>query len=160
MSHTTDKMREVAGTIARLITEQGKAIGVDECYVDDFGRFGNFQLVCGLDVSMGSGTKSGYRPNNSRTFSLFKIAFLIKRIVGEHKEAKLRSHESPQGVYSSNSCGGMRFKPSFEGYDKNYVMIDIDFIPYHAESNTFAVQSEMNFDRQPRPDDNQLSLFK
>ncbi len=157
MSHTTEKMKENAGKIAREITEQGDKIGVSNCYVDDFGKFGNFQLVCRLDVSMGSGTKRAYRPNEKHTFSLIKIAYLIKRVIKEHESsgAKLRSHEAPQGIYSSNSCGGMRFKPSFEGYERNYVMIDIDFIPYHEESNTFAIQSPL----VPESDDNQLKLF-
>ncbi len=158
MSHTTENMKEIAKTISRLITEQGKTFGVSECYVDDFGRFGNFQLVCQLDVKKGNGIKFGYKPNNPRTFSLLKIVYLIKRVVKDNK-VTLRSTESPQGVYSSNSCGGMRFKPSFEGYDKSYVMIEIDFIPYHEESNSFAVQKEMNFDRKRLDNENQLSLF-
>ena len=49
MSHTTDNMKELAEKIARIITEQGKDFGVDECIVDDFGRFGNFSLLCYLD---------------------------------------------------------------------------------------------------------------
>lgn len=160
MNHTTDTMQNIAATIAAEITEQGKTIGVDTCYVDDFGKFGNFQLVCRLDVKMGHGMRRAYRPTNNRTFSLLKMVHLIKRVVAHHKEVKLRQHESPEGVYTSNCSGGMRFKPTFEGYEKNYIMIDIDFISYHEESNTFAVQSTMNFDRQPKDTDNQLSLFK
>ncbi len=162
MSHTTEHMKEVSKTIAQLITEQGKSFGVSECYTDDFGKFGNFQLVCRLDLKKGSGRKTAFKPNNVHTFSLLKIVYLIKRIVKDHssKGATLRCHESPQGVYTSNACGGMRFKPSFEGYERNYIMIDIDFIPYHAESNSFAVQqTELNFDRQRLDGENQLSLF-
>ena len=59
----------------------------------------------------------------------------------EQEGAKLRNHCCPEGIYESNSCGGMRFKSTFIGYNERYISIDLDFIPYHIESNTFAVQT-------------------
>ena len=145
MNHTTDNMKEIAGTIARKITEEGQQIGVRECYVDDFGRFGNFQLVCKLNVDKGHGIRRAYRPIDNRKFSLVKIAWLIKRIIKEHKSdgAILRSHEAPQGVYQTSRYA----KAFFEGYEQNYVMIDVDFIEYHAATNTFAVQEFRGTDK-------------
>lgn len=137
MSHTTDNMKELAEKIARIITEQGKDFGVDECIVDDFGRFGNFSLLCYLDFHK-QGTR-GYYPNNKAKFNMRKIVDLIKKTIREHKKqgAIFRSHESPEGIYYS----AFRQK-SFDGYEKNYISIDLDFIPYHSESNTFAVQTQ------------------
>jgi hypothetical protein len=144
MSHTTERMKEIAGKISKEITEHGKTLGVDECIVDDFGRFGNFSLLCYLDMDR--------RFHNqvwnftSKNFKLMPIVLLIKRIIKQYEKegAKLRSHYSPEGIYQSNSCGGMRFKPTFLGYHEKYITIDLDFIPYHAESNTFAVQTQTN----------------
>ena len=154
MSHTTDKMREVAGTIARLITEQGKAIGVEICSVDDFGRFGNFSLICYLKMERShAAIRDIAYKHIDKDFKLIKVTNLIKKVCTEYKDkgARLRASESPTRMYSSNSCGGMRFKADFVGYDKTYIGIDLDFIPYHEESNTFAVQT-------PFVDDAQLEL--
>jgi len=150
-THTTTFMREIAGTIAMEITEQGKSIGVDECYVDDFGRYGNFQLICSLDMERNS--SRNYKACNRKTFSLLKIVYLFKRVIKQHKGAILRCHESPQGIYKSNASWGG--KPDFEGYERNYIMIDIDFIPYHAESNSFAVQTQI----VEMVSDKQLKMF-
>lgn len=155
MSHTTDNMKELAEKIARIITEQGKDFGVDECIVDDFGRFGNFSLLCYLDFHK-QGTR-GYYPNNKAKFNMRKIVDLIKKTIREHKKqgATFRSHESPEGIYYS--AYGQK---SFDGYERNYISIDLDFIPYHAESNTFAVQTAPEpviVEQNPRGQ--QLNLF-
>lgn len=152
MSHTTDKMKETAGLIAKAITEQGKILGVDECIVDDFGPFGNFSLLCYLDMDI----KFHNHVWNftSKNFKLMPIVLLIKKVIKQYEKdgAKLRTHYSPEGIYQSNSCGGMRFKSTFIGYNERYISIDLDFIPYHAESNTFAVQTQ-------QPQQGQLNLF-
>lgn len=153
MNYTTDEMKTVAGTIARKIAEQGVGIGVSQCNVDDFGQFGNFSLICYLDVI---NNRRGYKPKQPQKFSLLKIVYLIKRIILEHKKdnAILRCHESPAGVYTSNSCNGMRLKSDFAGYERSYISIDLDFIPFNSNSNTFAVQSPIE-----HKNDAQLSLF-
>lgn len=141
MSHTTDKMKEVAGIIARIITEQGKILGVDECVIDDFGRFGNFSLLCYLD--MDRKFHNHVWNFTSKNFKLMPIVILLKKVIKQYEQegAKLRNHCCPEGIYESNSCGGMRFKSTFIGYNERYISIDLDFIPYHIESNTFAVQT-------------------
>lgn len=155
MSHTTDRMKEIAGIIARTITEQGKTLGVDECIVDDFSRFGNFSLLCYLDMNRKFHNKVW--SFTSKNFKLLPIVFLIKKVIRQYENdgAKLRSHYSPEGIYESNSCGGMRFKSTFIGYSERYITIDLDFIPYHAESNTFAVQTA----QVEQQNSSQLSLF-
>ena len=156
MSHTTDRMKEVAGMIAREISEQGKIHGCTECSVDDFGRFGNFSLICYLDVK-----------NNGRTYkstskvNLTLLVNTIKKVISNHKSegAIKRSHECPKGVYSQQRIRNFT-KSYFEGYDCSYIMIDLDFIPYHAESNTFAVQTAPEpviVEQNPRGQ--QLNLF-
>ena len=149
MSQTTDKMREIAGTIARKITEQGKNFGVDECIVDDFGRYGNFSLLCYMDFYKQNGR--GYFPNDKAKFNMRKIVNLIKSVIREHKNdgAIFRSHESPEGIYSS--AYGQK---SFDGYECRYISIDLDFIPYHAATNTFATQQVVGSDVDP----NQLAM--
>lgn len=156
MSHTTEQMKEIAGMIARIITEQGKEFGVDECIVDDFGRFGNFSLICYLDFRK-QGTR-GYYPNNKAKFNMAKIVNVIKRAIKSQKDkgAIFRGHECPQGIYYSAFD-----QKSFDGYERQYISIDLDFIPYHAESNTFAVQTELEpviVEQNPRGQ--QLNLFK
>lgn len=140
MSHTTEQMKETAGKIARLITERGQNIGCSECYVDDFGRFGNFSLILDLNVRKSG---AGYKPNNPNQFSLTKLVYLIKSVIKESKPegAIYRSHECPQGMYSQQRIRNFT-ESHFEGYERDYIQIDLDFIPYHAESNTFAAQSE------------------
>lgn len=159
MSHTTDRMKEIAGMIARIITENGQKIGVDECIVDDFGRYGNFSLLCYLDFHKQGGR--GYYPNDRAKFSLVKIVYLIKKIISSQKDkgAILRGHECPQGIYSQQRIRNFT-KSYFEGYERRYISIDLDFIPYHAESNTFAVQNAPEpviVEQNPRGQ--QLNLF-
>ena len=141
MSYTTEKMKEVANMIAMDITQQGKSFGVDECVVDDFGRNGNFSLICYLQMERKFHNHVWNFTLNK--FKLLPIVFFIKRMIRKYDNegAKLRSHYSPEGIYQSNSNQGMRLKSTFVGYDNRYITIDLDFIPYHAESDTFAIQT-------------------
>jgi len=159
MSNTTERMKEVAKTIAREISEQGKTLGIDECSVDDFGKYGNFSLICYLDMDKRFHNKVyNFR---LKQFKLIFIVNLIKKIIKKYETegAKLRSHYSPEGIYQSNSCGGMRFKSNFIGYSTKYITIDLDFIPYHAESNTFAVQTPFVNKVEHQTKNQQLELF-
>lgn len=142
-------MREMADTIAREITEQGKGFGVDECIVDDFGRYGNFSLLCYMDFYKQNSRR--YFPNDKAKFNMRKIVNLIKSVIRKYKNdgAIFRSHESPQGIYYS--AYGQK---SFDGYDCCYISIDLDFIPYHAATNTFATQKVIGSDIHP----NQLAM--
>lgn len=136
MSNTTQSMIEVASKIASEISDNGKSIGVLKCDVDDWGRFGNFSLICELNVRKSS---YGYKPNNKSQFSLLKIVYLFKTIIKKYSKegAKLRSHESPQAIYSRDYG-----QNSFEGYERSYITIDLDFIPYNPATNLFAIQEK------------------
>jgi hypothetical protein len=149
MSQTTDKMREIAGTIARKITEQGKKFGVDECVVDDFNRFGKFSLICYLDFYKQN--SRGYFPNNRASFKMRKIVDLIKSVIREYKNdgAIFQSHECPEGIYYS--AYGQK---SFDGYERRYIAIDLDFIPYRSATNVFTTQKVVGSDVDP----NQLAM--
>ena len=151
MSHTTNKMKDTANAIARIIEEQGKVLAVSKCYVDDFGKYGNFQLLCGLELNKSG---KGWKPNNNN-FSLIRIVYLIKRVCKNHKGegAILRQQESPQGIYTQQRIRNFT-ESYFEGYERNYIMIDLDFIPYHSESNTFAVQAPF-----VKKENKQLKIF-
>ena len=60
MSKTTEEMKDIAKTIAREITEQGAIHGCSKCIVDDYGRYGNFSLVCYLKVNAPSAKADGF----------------------------------------------------------------------------------------------------
>lgn len=156
-SHTTEIMKDVAKTIANEITEKGKEFGCSECIVDDYGKFGNFQLICYLNVERNH--HRTYSPKKRHEVNLTLLVNTIKRVIKSHEAtgAQKRSHECPQNVYRSNSCGGMRFKPDYLGYEKNYIYIEMDFIPYHPESNTFAVQTQAEPLRKRKGE--QLAMF-
>lgn len=142
MSHTTELMKDVANIIAREITEQGKKFGCVECSVNDFGRFGNFSLICYLNMERSSSYRqTTYKPKDIHSVNLTLLVNTIKRVIKSHEQtgAKKRSHECPVGIYSKQRIRNFT-ESYFEGYDKNYILIDLDFIPYHAESNTFATQ--------------------
>lgn len=134
--------------------------------MDDYGRFGNFSLICYLDVAKNH--NKAYSPIKRHEVNLSLLVNVIKRVIKSHEKsgAKKRSHESPQGVYRSNSHRGMRFKSDYLGYDKNYIQVDLDFIPYHEESNTFATQlpfvtddDKPVFKEHKLHNNNQLYLF-
>jgi hypothetical protein len=155
---TTDTQIEKARQIAREITEMVKSSGGTECIVDDWGAFGNFSLLVYLDVYQRGSVTRGYYPKNKNAFNLRKINAAVKKVVKSHKDAILRSVESPQGVYRSNSIHGMRLPSDFEGYDRNYVVIDLDYYEYHEATNTFNVKC--NEDENNSVDtENQLKLF-
>ena len=166
MSNTTEYMKDIAKTIAREISEQGKQFGCVECYVDDFGRFGNFSLICRLDMERSSSFRQRtYKAITPHAVNLTLLVNTIKRVIKSHEQsgARKRSHECPKGVYSSQRIRNFT-KAYFEGYDQNYIMIDLDFIPYHEESNTFAVQTPFINRVEPviveqNPRGKQLNLF-
>jgi len=168
MSNTTEEMKDIAKTIAREITEQGAIHGCSECIVDDYGRFGNFSLVCYLKMERTHHLSCrAYKPTQKYGVNLTMLVNTIKKVINSHKQsgAHKRNHECPQGVYRKNTYRGMYLGSDFLGYENNYIMIDLDFIPYHAESNTFAVQSlplpnnvrPINAERNPKGQ--QLELF-
>ncbi len=139
MNYTTERQKEIAELIANEITEQGKQYGAADCIVDDFGRFGNFALVCYLDVKR---LGKWYRPNKRNVFNLTLLVNVIKKAIKKYEKegANKRSHECPQGMYSTQRIRNWT-ESHFEGYEKNYIYIDLDFNSYHAESNTFSVQT-------------------
>lgn len=159
MSNTTDKMLNFAHLIAEEIEQGGKQYGASQCRVDDWGKYGNFSLILYLKLNKDN------KPIDKNAFSLTRLVFLIKKVIANHKDsgARLRTHECPRMTYSSNSCQGMRFRPDFKGYERTYITIDLDFLPYHEESNTFATQM-LRVDNPPtelpeQVSDRQLKLF-
>lgn len=157
MSHTTEYMKDVANTIAKEITEQGNQFGCTECLINDFGRFGNFSLICYLNMKHSG---KAYKAVTPHAVNLTLLVNTIKRVIKSHEKsgAKKRSHECPQGIYSRQRI--RNFNDSyFEGYERDYIMIDLDFIPYHAESNTFAVQTPIPVIVERNLKGQQLNLF-
>ena len=156
MSYTTDSQRATAKLIAERITAEAIPFGVSECIVDDFGRYGNFSLICYLRLDRDN------KPLQAelKTFNLSKVGSIIKRVISEYRPqgARLRAYYSPKRVYRSNSCHGMRLPSDFDGYEQSYTTIDLDFYYYHEQSNTFGGLPEKENVAVVLENDNQLKL--
>lgn len=98
-------MNDLCGTVRHQV------IGVKNCYVDDYGRFGNFQIVVSKEA------KRIFINGKKRDFRgiMASVRSFIKQVPGAH----LRSNE----LYPA---------------DKNVMIVDIDFNQYDSSSNTFA----------------------
>lgn len=99
---------------------------VQSCYVDDWGRYSNFQLVLFVEPAVFNTTNKGVltRRIQSRFNALLKGT-------GAH----LRNVYSPTAQY--------RVHPGSErrqvcGYDRKYWMIEVDYQHYDSHSNTFS----------------------
>lgn len=140
MTNTTQEQIDLAKLIAQQITEEAKQFGLGECIVDDWGRFGNFSLIAYLDVMH---KWKGYKPNDGQKFDMKKIVAVIKKVVHKFKDkgAVLRAHESPKGKYTKQVVRGYVVDTQFEGYDRSYISIDLDFNTYIPGGN-FFIQKE------------------
>jgi hypothetical protein len=88
--------------------------GIVSAYVDDYNKYGSFQVVLILDLR-----KSG-KPNSPK-FSLRKISNEVKSILKANKEVSSvgQAIYHPERKYdrSYGQC-------TFDGYDKGYSMVD------------------------------------
>jgi hypothetical protein len=106
---TTQEQKELMEDLCGTIRHQ--VIGVKNCYVDDYGRYGNFQIVVSKE------RKRIYINGKKRDFRgiMAGVRKFIKQVPGAH----LRSNE----LYPA---------------DKNVMIVDIDFQKYDENSNTFS----------------------
>ena len=102
---------EVAGQIDGIA-------GIACANVDDYNKYGSFQVVAYLDLG------SDKKPKN-KAFSMLKINKEIKKILKETKEiSKIGiSIEAPKRVYDKYTYRGIT-DCLFKGYERGYIMID------------------------------------
>ena len=105
--------------IARQVASQiDKIEGVASAVVDDYNRYGSFQVVVYLDLN------KKYIPK-SKNFKMSKITREIKKILKETKQVSnvgLRV-EAPTRLYDRHTyCGTTDCY--FKGYDRSYIMVD------------------------------------
>lgn len=105
--------------IARHVAEQINRIeGVASAVVDDYNRYGSFQVVVYLDLN------KRYMPK-SKNFKMSKITREIKNILKEAEQvSKIGiSVDAPKRLYDRHTyCGTTDCY--FKGYDRSYIMVD------------------------------------
>lgn len=96
---------------------------VRHAVLDDWGRYGNFQVIV--------------YPVTADRHTTNRLRGLLNRLLKGH-EAHLRSLFGPDPVkertYSDKSG---RMEDRVVGYHRDYWMIDIDYHPYNSDTNTF-----------------------
>ena len=111
-----DEMKEFAKKLAESDIE-----GLEDCYVDDWGRFSNFQLFVKFDIR--------------KQRIVRNICRGIRKFAKLHKNFKIRKIEAPKGMYEP-------YSNSFIKYESNRIGIDIDYNNFHPETNSFSQTSE------------------
>lgn len=115
-------------TIKALAQQIENEAFIRRCYVDDWGRDSNFQLVVYVKDDVFEHTNKGLL-----TRKIKKEFNQVLKDSGAH----LREVFSPTAQYRRVGC--QRFgKKVLEGYDRRYWVVDVDFQQYHSESNTFS----------------------
>lgn len=106
---------EIANITARQISS---IEGIRSAYVDDYNKFGSFQVVAILDLS------DKNKPT-SKNFNLRNINKQIKKILKDTKEISKfgREIDSPKRVYDKYTYRGVTYS-TFTGYEKSYIMVD------------------------------------
>lgn len=107
-----DVMRSMCSTLA------SKDL-VETAYVDDWGRFGNFQIML--------------KPRLHDRHTTQRIRALVKKALppGAH----LREVFGPDPIREYNRWTG---KNKVVGYSRDFWVIDVDYHEYQQESNTFG----------------------
>lgn len=107
---------DIAKQIAKEIQNVDGILSAD---VDDFNKFGNFQVVAILELD-----KKKKPVNNN--FSMRKVRAGIEKVLKNHASAISKfgkSIDSPKRIYTKYSYRNFH-ESIFEGYEKNYIMID------------------------------------
>lgn len=84
--------------------------GVEDCYIDDYGRFGNFQIC---------------------------ICKKRRTIIVDGKKRDFRGILSKAKVLTKQVKGAFWRNNELYVVNKNIMLVDIDFQKYNSESNTF-----------------------
>lgn len=114
-----DEMRDLVAAM-----EENESI--KEAIVDDWGRYGNFQILV--------------VPNEHTRSATLKIKALVKKVISDNNiQAQVREIISPEPIRESWFDGYRRVN-KVVGYSRSFWMIDIDYSTYHPEINAFDCQ--------------------
>lgn len=115
---------EIAKHVAELV---GQIEGITSAGVDDYNKYGSFQIVAYLDL-----TKKNMPKN--KNFNMRSITREIKKILKESKQvSKIGiSVAAPQRLYDKNTYLGTT-DCYFKGYDRSYIMIDFVIIKLNEQ---------------------------
>ena len=105
--------------IARAVAEKIEGIeGVRSAYVDDYNKFGSFQVVAILDLD------NNRRPTK-QNFNIRNINSQIKKILKETSTVSRfgSSIDSPSRMYYKYTYRNIT-DSTFIGYEKSYTMVD------------------------------------
>jgi len=105
--------------IARAVAEKIEGIeGVRSAYVDDYNKFGSFQVVAILDLD------NNRRPTE-QNFNIRNINLQIKKILKETTGVSRFGQEvdSPSRLYYKYTYRNVT-DSTFTGYEKSYTMVD------------------------------------
>jgi hypothetical protein len=105
--------------IAKLVAEKIASIeGIRDAYVDDYNKFGSFQVVAVLDLDKD-------KKPAIQNFSIRKINKEVKKILKETEGVSRFGQEvdSPSRVYDKYKYRNFT-ESTFIGYEKSYTMID------------------------------------
>jgi hypothetical protein len=105
--------------IARAVAEKIEGIeGVRSAYVDDYNKFGSFQVVAILDLD------NNRRPTK-QNFNIRNINLQIKKILKETTGVSRFGQEvdSPSRLYYKYTYRNVT-DSTFTGYEKSYTMVD------------------------------------
>jgi hypothetical protein len=105
--------------IAKLVAEKIASIeGIRDAYVDDYNKFGSFQVVAVLDLDKD-------KKPAIQNFSIRKINKEVKKILKETSGVSRFGQEvdSPSRTYYKYTYRNVT-DSTFIGYEKSYTMID------------------------------------
>lgn len=105
--------------IAKSAAEQIVQIeGVYSVHVDDYNKYGNFQIVACLELDKDN------KPT-TKNFNLRKINKQIKKVIKNIKEISTfgMGIDSPKRMYDKFTYRG-KTDSTFIGYEKSYIMVD------------------------------------
>jgi hypothetical protein len=126
---TTQTTIDQVSYVTKVVAEIQQLPCVADASTNDYGRFGNFDIhVCPRMNQMANGL---YRLLDNKKFP--SIMKEIKAVIKKYPQVKMREHYLPdrKNIYDRNIQKGV------SGFVRDYISIDLDFMDYDSETNTF-----------------------
>lgn len=126
----TKTTEEQIHAVKRFAAELSKLDCMNDAEINDWGRFGNFDLH--VYPKMDFIEKHGlYRLSNKMRFP--SILKQIKIVLKKYPDIKLREYYLPdrRDIYDKDE------QRNISGLIRQYVSLDLDYLDYDSETNTF-----------------------
>lgn len=111
-----DQIAAVKGMCAELVSDHPDLVA--DAWVNDWGRFGNFDIFV--------------IPVNHDRHTTKRLKAVVHKVMPER--AHLREYFSPDPIYRSTSSG----RRELERYSRKWWSFDIDFMAYDRNNNQFS----------------------